>query len=133
MHQAIYDIEAGFVSSVAPVDYLDGAKRARMEIGEFIFNNYLERACIEEQLVLSELESDFSRYRDQSENYEKLFGLYEKLSDTERNIKIRKMLNVNQIIYRYDLLMTHLLLTLITSAYTTQWKNRLNNWDQKSI
>jgi len=100
MHQTIYDIEAGFHNSVVPVDYLDGAKRARLEIGEFIFKNYLDRVCTEEQLVLAELERDFSRFRDRSENYQKLFGLYRKLSDTQRNIDIKKMIGTDRIIYR---------------------------------
>ena len=59
MHEALFGIQSGLGDNgddSSRIDYLDGTKRTRLEIGHYVYQNYRYDACLDEAKVLGDIE-----------------------------------------------------------------------------
>ena len=59
MHEALFGIQSGLGvngDDSSRIDYLDGTKRTRLEIGHYVYQNYRYGACLDEAKVLGDIE-----------------------------------------------------------------------------
>ena len=99
IHQTLFDMQLGLQQTKTQINYFDGAKRSRSNIGSEIYENYADQVCLDWTVVLGKIENDLSRYRDQSDNYRKLFGIHEKHDELEHTMDIQQKLIRNTALY----------------------------------
>lgn len=92
-------MQLGLQQTSTSINFLDGAKKTRSNIGSTIYDNYADAVCNDWTNVLSGIERDLSRYRDQSDNYRKLFGIHEKHDELEHTMAVQQMLMRNTALY----------------------------------
>ena len=57
MHEALFGIQSGLGDGNNDrIDYLDGTKRTRLEIGHYVYQNYRYDACLDEPKALGDIE-----------------------------------------------------------------------------
>ena len=99
VHQALFDMQLGLQEEKTAINFFDGAKKTRRNIGSKIYESYSEQVCEDWVGVLGMIERDLSRYRDETENYRKLFGIHEKHEELEHTMAVQQMLSRNTALY----------------------------------
>ena len=59
MHEALFGIQSGLGDNgedSSRIDYLDGTKRTRLEIGHYVYQNYRYDVCLDEAKALGDIE-----------------------------------------------------------------------------